>query len=153
MRRCRPRQPALASSISVVPVYSFDPLKDPRWDGFIARHPDASIFHTSAWLRALYRTYGYEPIAVHDLATGSRAAERGGVLPVTSWLTGKRLVSLPFSDHCDPLVEDGRQLEELGRHLEGAATREGLELRRDSVAEDRAGGTSSRNHRVSVCTP
>ena len=25
---------------------------------------------------------------------------------VNSWMTGRRLVSLPFSDHCDPLVED-----------------------------------------------
>jgi lipid II:glycine glycyltransferase (peptidoglycan interpeptide bridge formation enzyme) len=32
---------------------------------------------------------------------------------VTSWLTGRRLVSLPFSDHCEPLVNDISEFREL----------------------------------------
>src|SRR5262249_17458047 len=32
---------------------------------------------------------------------------------VNSWLTGSRLVSIPFSDHCQPLVRDMRDLCEL----------------------------------------
>jgi lipid II:glycine glycyltransferase (peptidoglycan interpeptide bridge formation enzyme) len=102
-----------------VPVYSFDPLKDPRWDSFIAQHPDATVFHTSAWLRVLYRTYGYEPIVFTTSRPGADLLNALVFCRVTSWLTGNRLVSLPFSDHCDPLVEDGRQLEELGHYLEG----------------------------------
>jgi hypothetical protein len=35
------------------------------------------------------------------------------VCRVRSWATGSRLVSLPFSDHCDPLVDDTRELEAL----------------------------------------
>ena len=34
-----------------------------------------------------------------------------------SWLTGRRLVSLPFSDHCDPLVGDGTELNEFAEYL------------------------------------
>ena len=82
-----------------------EPLNDPRWDEFVLRHPRASVFHSSAWLGALNRTYGYEPIAYTTSPTG-QDLENGIVFcRVESWLTGRRLVSLPFSDHCEPLVD------------------------------------------------
>lgn len=87
-------------------VYRFDPLADKRWDAFVSRHPRASLFHSSAWLRALQKTYGYQPVAFSWPAPGE--ALQGAILfcEVDSWLTGRRLVSLPFSDHCDPLLSD-----------------------------------------------
>src|SRR5439155_12205799 len=36
---------------------------------------------------------------------------------ITSWLTGNRLVSLPFSDHCEPLVENPEELRLLLAHV------------------------------------
>jgi Acetyltransferase (GNAT) domain len=82
-----------------------DPIRDPGWTDLIERHPRASIFHTAGWLDALRRTYGYEPVVL----TTSRPSEqlKNGVVfcRVSSWLTGRRLVSLPFSDHCEPLVD------------------------------------------------
>jgi hypothetical protein len=91
-------------------VHSFDPLRDPRWDGFVARHRDASIFHTSGWLRALQRTYRYEPIAFTTSSPADGLTNALVFCRVESWLTGRRLVSLPFSDHCEPLVESADQL-------------------------------------------
>jgi lipid II:glycine glycyltransferase (peptidoglycan interpeptide bridge formation enzyme) len=86
-------------------VYALQPLEDPRWNGFVERHPRASVFHSSAWLQALYQTYGYEPIAFTTSAA-NQDLENGIVFcRVESWLTGRRMVSLPFSDHCEPLVE------------------------------------------------
>lgn len=91
-------------------VYSFDPLQDSRWTEFVGRHPKASVFHTAGWLRALQRTYHFEPIAF----TTSRPIDelRNALVfcAVRSWLTGSRLVSLPFSDHCEPLVESADEL-------------------------------------------
>lgn len=86
-------------------IYRFNPLSDERWDRFLASHPNASVFHSSAWIDALRRTYGYEPVV---FTTSPPDAElRNAVLcsQVRSWLTGPRMVSLPFSDHCDVLVE------------------------------------------------
>jgi CelD/BcsL family acetyltransferase involved in cellulose biosynthesis len=92
-------------------IYQLDPLTEPRWREFVHRHPQASAFHTPAWLGALERTYGYKPIAFTTSAPGS-ALQSGFVFcDIRSWLTGHRLVSLPFSDHCDPL---GGSAEELG---------------------------------------
>ena len=44
-------------------VYQIDPMLDARWTEFVRAHPKASVFHTSSWLKALQRTYGYQPVA------------------------------------------------------------------------------------------
>lgn len=87
-------------------VYSFDPLQDSRWPAFVGRHPNASVFHTSAWLRALERTYHFTPIVFTTSPPRGELKNALVFCAVRSWLTGRRLVSLPFSDHCEPLVEN-----------------------------------------------
>lgn len=95
------------------PVYLLDPLSDPRWLRLVLLHPSASISHSPEWLGALHRTYGYQPIAF----TTSKPEEelQNGLVfcLVRSWLTGRRMVSLPFSDHCQPLVDSPEQLKAL----------------------------------------
>ncbi len=87
-------------------VHRIHPLQDPRWAEFVDGHRHSSAFHTVAWLKALQRTYGYEPIALTTSPPGA-VLENGLVLSsVSSWITGRRLVSLPFSDHCEPLAKD-----------------------------------------------
>jgi hypothetical protein len=84
-------------------VQTIDPLTDPRWPEFLASHPHSSAFHTREWLMALRDTYHYQPIV---FTSGAENHFSNGVLfcTVRSWLTGDRLVSLPFSDHCAPLA-------------------------------------------------
>jgi hypothetical protein len=85
-------------------AHFFDPLTDYRWDTFLESHPRASVFHTRAWLQALRRTYGYQPAAC---TTSPPESDLNNVIVycrVESWLTGRRFVSLPFSDHCEMLV-------------------------------------------------
>jgi len=95
-----------------VSINVLDPLVDVRWDQLVARHSSASVFHERGWLNALARTYGYQPVVLTTAHAGE-ALENGIVLcRVSSWLTGTRLVSLPFSDHCEPLVENLGQLPE-----------------------------------------
>jgi hypothetical protein len=88
-----------------VSVYQLNPLDDPRWPRFLDRHPDSSVFHSTGWLEALRRTYGYEPVAF-TTTPPAQELENGLVFcKIQSWLSGGRLVSLPFSDHCQPLAE------------------------------------------------
>ena len=99
-------------------VYRLDPLQDARWSKLLDVHPYASVFHTTGWLRALQRTYGYKPVV---FTTSPPTGElRNGIVfcRVCSWMTGRRLVSLPFSDHCEPLVESPEQLDFLVRCLQ-----------------------------------
>ncbi len=81
-----------------------NPASDCRWDDLVGRHPLASVFHERGWLRALVKTYGYEP-GVLTSAAADKPLEDGLLLcRVSSWMTGTRLVSLPFADHCEPLL-------------------------------------------------
>jgi CelD/BcsL family acetyltransferase involved in cellulose biosynthesis len=89
-------------------IRTLDPLIDPAWRDLVQRDPRATAFHTPQWMDALRRTYGFVPIVY-----ATKGDELHGAIPfclIASWLTGRRLVSLPFSDHCDPLVEDRSQL-------------------------------------------
>jgi CelD/BcsL family acetyltransferase involved in cellulose biosynthesis len=88
-------------------VTALDPLADGRWAELIERAPDATIFHHPAWLRLLRDTYRYELTAccVED-GDGTLAAGLP-IAAVSSRLTGRRLVALPFSDLCPPLIAPG----------------------------------------------
>lgn len=82
-----------------------NPLDFPDWNQQISRLREATIFHTSNWARVLSETYGYKPRYFCTLHKG----QLQNVIPVmeiSSPLTGKRGVSLPFSDRLDPLVDD-----------------------------------------------
>ena len=81
------------------------PLEISNWDALLTSRPDFSFFHGAAWLKVLVETYGFTP---HYLATGPVNALES-VLPlmeVDSWLTGRRGVSLPFTDDCAPLASN-----------------------------------------------
>jgi hypothetical protein len=98
-------------------VCQVDPIQDPRWQDLLARDPRASVFHSVNWLEALRLTYGYEPLAFTTACSGS-AVKNGAVFClVRSWITGRRLVSLPFSDHCEPLFDSPEELAFLLEYL------------------------------------
>lgn len=91
--------------------YQTDPSRDLRWAELVETHPRASIFHTVGWLEALRRTYGYKPV-VFTTSPPTGKLENGLVFcRVRSWLTGPRMVSLPFSDHCEPLFSRPEELD------------------------------------------
>ena len=106
-------------------VYTFNPLEDPRWPEFVQSHPRASVFHTRGWLEALRRTYGYEPVVYTTTAPNTDLTNGIVCCVISSWLTGRRLVSLPFADHCQPLIERQEDEKEILSFLKAAAKKEG----------------------------
>lgn len=92
-------------------VYEIDPLHDPRWPRLLARHRLAGIFHSPEWLETVRRTYGYPAVAVTTSPNGQELDNALVFGRIQSWLTGKRLVSMPFSDHCAPLVDSSDELD------------------------------------------
>lgn len=81
------------------------------------RHPQASAFHQSGWLHALSNTYGYEPCVLTSTPPGERLNDGIVFCRVSSWITGTRSVSLPFADHCQPLLERGASFAEYANWL------------------------------------
>jgi hypothetical protein len=100
----------LAAETASHQVYETDPMQDPRWEELARKHPRASVFHCSSWLKALRRTYDYEPFVVTTCSPDTELTNGLLFCRVRSWLTGGRLVSLPFSDHCEPLVDSADEL-------------------------------------------
>jgi len=89
-----------------------NPLECSDWDAQLANHPGATIFHGSAWARVLRDTYGHEPVYFCRFA-GTQLQQVLPVMEVSSPLTGRRGVSLPFADFCPPLAGDAEDLDEL----------------------------------------
>lgn len=94
-------------------LYELDPLQDPRWNDLVQRHPHGSVFHSTGWLKALRSTYGFDPVVITTSASHESLANGLVFCRVKSWLTGQRFVSVPFSDHCEPLVNGADELDYL----------------------------------------
>jgi len=96
-----------------------DPLSDERWSEFVERNPRSSVFHHVGWLNALWRTYNYKPIAFTTSHPGEPLANGLVFCEIRSWMLGRRLVSLPFSDHCDLLADSAQSRADLLERLAG----------------------------------
>jgi hypothetical protein len=106
-------------------VYEIDPTRDERWDSLLEEDSQASIFHTRGWLEALRQTYGYRATAFTVSPPARRLTNAIAFCRVSDWFAGSRLVSLPFSDHCSPLVESREQLVRLLDYLREKQRRDG----------------------------
>jgi hypothetical protein len=123
MGRPSPDWPVSAPEAARARVYEFDPLEDPRWQEFVDHHGNSSVFHRKEWLRALKWSYKYEPAAISTCPPGTPLTNALVFCRVRSRWTGNRLVSLPFSDHCEPLTSSLDEIElfidDLRRRVDG----------------------------------
>ncbi len=83
-----------------------NPLDDPDWDTRVLSSGSQCVFHSQAWARVLAESYQHRPLYL------TRSCTRPfdvliPVMHVESWATGRRGVSLPFSDFCDWLAPPG----------------------------------------------
>ena len=93
-----------------------NPLNFSHWDEVIQNFPDYSFFHTSAWSKVIQDSYYYKPYYIITEDNGKYKA----VIPlmiINSLLTNSRAVSLPFSDHCEPLISEGTDFKELFKEV------------------------------------
>ncbi len=90
-------------------ISQFDPLDRADWDDLVSRFPQCSFFHTSAWLRVLKQTYNFRPMAITSESQSGPTAVVV-LMEVDSWITGKRGVSLPFTDTCPLLYHNQEDL-------------------------------------------
>ena len=79
-----------------------DPLTDSRWQAFIDRARDACVFHHPAWLGLVGNRYRYAMTALCVVGDDGEIVAGIPLAHVSSRLTGRRLVAVPFSDICPP---------------------------------------------------
>lgn len=69
---------------------------------FLGRTAEATVFHTPEWRDAVVASYGYRPEYLASIE-GGRITALLPLMLVRSWLTGTRLVSVPFANICGPI--------------------------------------------------
>jgi CelD/BcsL family acetyltransferase involved in cellulose biosynthesis len=83
-------------------IVCVDPQNDPLWEKLVNRAP-SSVFHSPCWIRVLADTYSWQPsayVVVDDLGE----PQAGVPFCRISDILGSRIVVLPFSDYCDPMI-------------------------------------------------
>jgi hypothetical protein len=101
---------AKPSSVGGISVEVVNPLEIDNWDVRIADQPAATFFHSSAWASVLLGAYGYTPLYL-IVQDPDRIHAALPIMEVKSWLTGKRGISLPFTDECGAI---GTEIAPLG---------------------------------------
>ena len=88
-----------------------NPIDHPGWDTLIGAMPEHSFFLTSNWARVLNESYSYRPLYFtrSERPTPAKPSMVIPVMELDSFLTGKRGVSIPFTDYCEPIApnDDG----------------------------------------------
>ena len=98
----------------------------PSWRDFVARTPEATVFHLPAWTQVIADTYRY-PAAVLAAVEAGRVVAGVPVVRARR-LRGPAWVSLPFSDHSPPLAVDPPTLAAFSSALARWSERGGLPL-------------------------
>jgi len=85
------------------------------WDHFVHNHPFGWISHLTGWKQVLEKSFDHVKGEILALDNGTPDSIVAGIpiYRVKSWLTGKRLVSIPFATLCDPLISSQEQMLEL----------------------------------------
>lgn len=101
-----------------------NPLSDEKWDQRLGYHERLIFFHSQAWAQVLSETYNYRPLYVCTL-NGDSIVNLLPMMEVKSVLTGKRGVSLPFTDYCEPILTNGMSLEQILEDVRKIASQHG----------------------------
>src|SRR5579863_9259439 len=126
-----PARSSEALSVAQVRVHELTSAIEPAWDAFVHSHAQASFCHQLAWKRVMEQTYGYRAV----YAYGERDGRITGIAPaflVSSWVTGRCLISIPFAVYGGICATDEASETALRNHLEKVADElqvEYLELR------------------------
>jgi CelD/BcsL family acetyltransferase involved in cellulose biosynthesis len=83
-------------------IVSVSPEIDPLWQDLIEQRR-SDVFHSPGWMRVLTETYDFQVQAYVVLDEAGHPVTGIPFCHIKDF-QGERLVALPFSDYCDPLV-------------------------------------------------
>ena len=129
-----------------------DPFLVADWDKRLLAHPRASAFHTRLWAQVISGTYGHQPVNVGKLEN-DKFISLLPIMEINSWLTGRRGVSLPFSDFCEPLMNESSAGPDLLDSALQIGRKRGwkyFEWRGDGLADDAVPAASLYGHVINL---
>jgi CelD/BcsL family acetyltransferase involved in cellulose biosynthesis len=86
---------------------------DDGWLEFATAHPEATIFHHHAWIELINKCYNFRPFVIAVRDSGGKITAGLPMMDISTAFRSHRLVSLPFTDYCNPLYRDAEALERL----------------------------------------
>ena len=98
-----------------------DPNKDYRWDQFVQEHPLGWICHLSGWMNVLKSSFKHMRPYYYAILDNSlnRITAALPTFYVKSNLIGDRIVCMPFTTLCDPLVTQPEDLKAIVDNIMG----------------------------------
>jgi len=87
-----------------------------NWNTDIQNFDSYSFFHTLEWCQVLTSTYEYIP-TYFCIIKNKKLSSVVPAMEINSKLTGKRLISLPFSDFCEPIFSSIDESETLKKSM------------------------------------
>jgi CelD/BcsL family acetyltransferase involved in cellulose biosynthesis len=98
---------------------------DARWVDYVGAHPAATPFHHPSWLRLVSDCYGFPAFVLGALDAGGDVVAGTPMVEVRHARFRPRLVALPFTDYCPPLLTSATGAEALRAGLTNALTSSG----------------------------
>lgn len=108
-----------------------EPATDLMWRRLVEEHR-SDVFHSPSWISALGDTYDFD-LRAAMLVDGDSQPTAGIVYAEIHDFLDPRIVSLPFSDFCDPIVEDAADWNVLVEDLLVAGHRVGFRCLHNEV--------------------
>ncbi len=93
-----------------------NPIEYPGWNELLLTNENASFFHTSNWAKVLHESYGYTPIYFTEIDDG-KLMTLMPFMEVNSFLTGRRAVSLPFTDYCHAIFAEPLKFQDVVKEV------------------------------------
>jgi len=98
-----------------------DPRTFTNWNSMIQNSSDEyTIFHTSNWSSVLSDSYGFRA-CYFAIIEGDRFIFLLPIMEVHNFLFGKKGICLPFTDYCNPIINNKVELNDLLPQLISAA--------------------------------
>jgi CelD/BcsL family acetyltransferase involved in cellulose biosynthesis len=94
---------------------TINPRHDPFWSQLI-QSKESDVFHTPQWMNVIEKTYGFKILA-EVILNSSNTPVAGVQFCMIEDMRGKRMVTFPFSDYCDPIVENMDQWHTLSKPI------------------------------------
>lgn len=120
-----------------------NPLTYSGWNDLVLASSGGSFFHSSYWARVLHESYGYKPVYFASIGR-NRFETLFPFMEVNSPVTGRRGVSLPFTDYCEPILPGDGDAGRITDGIIGFGKKSGW-----NYAELRSGGNLPSSFRAS----
>ena len=95
-----------------IPITIINPIEYENWDDLLVSSKGNSFFHSSSWAKVINASYGYKPL-YFSFIDGNNLKALFPIMEIKSSITGKRGISLPFSDNCELILSEKEYFKQL----------------------------------------